>query len=167
MSNNETDQQERESKAGRNGGNKFQHGHPKYGGRKKGVPTRQTWLAREIAEQNGFNPVQVAIEVIMQGRLPAIVGKPGRDVSDEERLKMLRDLLSYLVPKLSAVQVTGNDGGPLAMASLDITKLMQDPELAVAAERLAIAIATGGNPPRTESFDDKSGAAIDIRRRPD
>jgi hypothetical protein len=135
------------------GGNKFQPGHPKYGGRRKGVPTRQTWLAREIAEQNGFNPVQVAIEVIMRGKLPATGAKPGRDVSDEERLKMLRDLLSYLVPKLSAVQVTGNDGGPVAVAGLDITKLMQDPELAQAAQRLALAIAAGETSPDAESSD--------------
>ena len=69
------------------------------------------------------------------GRLPATGVKPGRDVSDEERLKMLRDLLSYLVPRLSAVQVTGNNGGPVTVAELDIAKIMQDPELADAEQR--------------------------------
>ena len=37
------------------------------------------------------------------------------------------------------IQITGKDGGPIATAHLDVTQLMQDPELVAAAQALSLA----------------------------
>ena len=134
-------------------GNRFKPGHAKFGGRKKGVPTRQTWLARRIAEAENFDPVKIAISVVRDGVLPSTGKAAAREVSIEERLKCLRDLLGYLMPRLSAVQVTGNDGGPVAIAALDVTQLMADPALAAMAQTLSLA-ATAQTTTYNEPLDD-------------
>ena len=118
----------------------FAPGHKRLGGRKKGT---RSWSARVIAEEAGFHPVKIAMDVILLGRLPAVKGKESKLVSDEERLKMLREVFQYLLPKLSSQAVTGADGGPLAVATLDVTKLMASPELVAAAQRLALGITDG------------------------
>lgn len=112
----------------------------------------QRWSVREICEIAGFNPIAVMIDVIKTGRLPAIpIPNPHPEngegptvmaasiLTDEERLKTLRDLMRYAVPSLSAIQMTGKDGGPIATAHLDVVALMSNPELAIAAQTLSLA----------------------------
>jgi hypothetical protein len=117
----------------------FAPGHKRLGGRRKGT---RSWAARTMAEEAGFHPVTIAMDVILHGRLPAIKGRPQKPVSDEERLKALTNIFQYLLPKLSAQTFTGPDGGALQLATLDVTKLMMDPELAAAAQKLALGIAS-------------------------
>jgi hypothetical protein len=44
----------------------------------------------------------------------------------EERLKMLRDLQQYIQPKLTAVQVTGKDDGPVNVQTVDTAAIRAD-----------------------------------------
>jgi hypothetical protein len=84
---------------------------------------------------------QVALDVIMRGVLPTEGEKEPVKVSTEERLKALRDCMRYLLAPLSAVQITGANQGPLFVETLDVTRLMMNPELAAAAQKLALGIA--------------------------
>jgi hypothetical protein len=45
---------------------------------------------------------------------------------------------SFCHARLSAAQVTGKDEGPIAVAALDVTKLMDSPELVAMAQTLAL-----------------------------
>jgi hypothetical protein len=116
---------------------------PPGSGRKKAVLNRASWNSREVAMEQGFHPLRIAIDVIMKGTLPALNGQPARIVSDDERLKTLRDILQYMLPKLSAQQITGANDGPVALAAFDVTQLMADSEMLEAAQKLALALASG------------------------
>jgi hypothetical protein len=122
----------------------FQPGHPRYGGRKKGTPNKRTLLARDIAEKLKFDPIEVAVQVVVHGLMPT-TQKDGSvvlvPVGVDERLKMLRDLTQYIQPKLTSVQVTGKDDGPVQVASLDVAQILMNPELADAAQKLALQMA--------------------------
>jgi hypothetical protein len=59
----------------------------------------------------------------------------------EERLKLLRDISQYIQPKLTAVQVTGKDEGPVNVQTVDIAAILRDPAAAQAAQSLAMAMA--------------------------
>ena len=134
----------------------FQLGHgPVPGaGRKKGQgPTKFIWLAREIAEREGFDPFTMLITAFRTGTLPPIGGPGAVDpvskkplppvtINAEERMKCGRDLMRYLMPTLSAMQVTGADGGPLQLEQMDVTHLMMDPALAQAAQTLALGLSS-------------------------
>jgi hypothetical protein len=49
--------------------------------------------------------------------------------------------MSYLFPKLAASTVTGADNGPVAVATLDISQILANPELAKSAQTIALQIA--------------------------
>jgi hypothetical protein len=121
-------------------GGPFQPGHPRFGGRKRGSVSKRTQLARDIAAAMKFDPVKIAIRVIEEGVLR---NKDGSlvPVPVEERLKMLRDLQQYIQPKLTAVQVTGKDEGPVNVQTVDIAAILRDPAAAQAAQSLAMAMA--------------------------
>ena len=134
----------------------FQKGHTRIpgSGRKKGQsgPTKFIWLAREIAEREGFDPFTMLITAFRTGTLPPIGGPGALDkdkkplppvtINAEERMKCGRDLMRYLMPTLSAMQVTGADGGPLQLEQVDVTHLMMDPALAQAAQTLALGLSS-------------------------
>jgi hypothetical protein len=46
--------------------------------------------------------------------------------------------MRYVLPMLSAVQVTGVDGGPVEVAAFDVAALMKDPKMVEAATTLAL-----------------------------
>lgn len=131
----------------------FAKGHAKMGGRVKGSPTKpRVWQAREIVDREDFHPLEEAIHVIRTGYWPGkvptaaqLAATPAKfkPISDEERLKMLREIFKYVFPSLSAMQVTGRDGGPLAAATLDVTALMRDPAMLEAAQKLSLGMVTG------------------------
>lgn len=129
----------------------FAPGHVRVGGRKKGT---KSWSARAIAEEYGCNPARVLLDVVVKGRLPAIKGRPQHDVSDADRLDALKTLMSYMHPKLNAQTITGANDGPLAVAALDVTELLKDPELARAAQRLALGITSASIANSEAEWDD-------------
>jgi len=118
----------------------FKPGHQKFGGRKKGAPLKRTKEARDIADKLGFSVVEWLIIAATTG----ILLKPDGqfDVLDgAQRLDAGKTVAKYLVPALTAVQVTGKDNGPIAVAALDVTELMKSPASLQAAQRLALEIA--------------------------
>lgn len=123
----------------------FQPGHARMGGRKPGSVSQRTKLAREVAGALKYDGVRIAIEVITTGFMkmkdPVTGELTYQLVPVEERLKAHRDLQQYLQPKLSSIQVTGKDDGPIRTAHLDIVELLRDPKLAEAAQMLAFTIA--------------------------
>lgn len=71
-----------------------QKGHPKWGGRKKGVPNRNKVLARdEIEAYLGMSLAQKLMETIMEIRNP------------KDRAVCMSLLLQYCYPKLDAVAI--------------------------------------------------------------
>jgi hypothetical protein len=102
--------------------------------------SQRTRLARDIAAAMKFDPIKVAIRVIEEGVLR---NKDGSTVPVpvEERLKLLRDISQYIQPKLTAVQVTGKDDGPVNVQTVDIAAILRDPAAAQAAQSLAMAMA--------------------------
>lgn len=133
----------------------FQPGREKHplSGRKKGSVSKFTWVAREMAEAYGTHPMSLLMQVATTGTLPPIGGPgakdergkllPQRPVAIEEQAKCLRDLMGYLMPKISALAITGADGGPLQLISDEsMAKLMDDPESARQAQQLALRLST-------------------------
>jgi hypothetical protein len=145
-------------------------GHPKIPG--SGRPAGAgNWNARRVAESMNCSPLIVALTVIKTGYFPLAKGeKPEaqRRASPELFTKILLETLKLCVPSLSAVQVTGKDEGPVAVATLSITDLMANPSLAEAAQRLAVAMATQprqiGQAPDPDSIDDSLGPGAGVRR---
>jgi hypothetical protein len=121
-------------------GGRFAPGHKRLGGRQPGTRNKFSWSARQKAEEAGFDPVTLAMSVILKARLPPIKGQPSEKVGMEGRLSMLKEVMQYMLPKLSATQLTGANDGPVAVATLDVTQLMADPALAEAAQLLAISM---------------------------
>jgi hypothetical protein len=131
--------------AQRDGHGRFVRGHKRVhpGGRER--RRFSTWNTRHILEEYGVHPIALMIEAVLTGFLPPRIGedpKKREPISNEERMRTLRDLASYAVPKLVATQITGANDGPVAVTSLDITQLMSDPALAAAAQDLALGIAS-------------------------
>lgn len=98
-------------------------GHPKSGGRKPGVLNKKTlaYNANEMAETLGIDPFQIMLMFAAgdwQGlgyKYPSrtMFSKDGSTyeidvISPETRLTAAKDACQYLLPKRSAVDITGN-----------------------------------------------------------
>jgi hypothetical protein len=132
-------------------------GHAKWGGRKKGTQNKRTRFAHDVAENMGVDPVRFLLEIVHSDALQIVVtdpitgkvmlnpdGTPRRmwiAVTTQERLDASKTLIGYMYPKLQAMQITGQDGGPVEVASLDMTQILMDPELAKAAQQMALMLA--------------------------
>lgn len=83
----------------------------KTGGRQKGTPNKKTQDITMRLERLGFDPVKNMIEI-------------GRQAMAEGDLKLAMDankeLLQYIAPKRKAVEVTGEDGGPIQTQPIGI-----------------------------------------------
>ena len=114
----------------------------KTGGRKPGSLNKRTRQAIEICEAYNFSPVATMIAVITTGKLPNADGTFA-EVDTPARLDALKSLMPYIAPRLQATQVTGQNGGPIEVDSttLDIRAIIASPELAAAAQKLALAMA--------------------------
>jgi hypothetical protein len=122
----------------------FRKGRVKTGGRpKKSEATAKLWDPRAIAESAKFKGIESLIEVFRTGKLPVTAaGRVAQDASPAQRIDCLKQACSYLFPRLATTEVTGPDNGPLAMnvSTLDVTKLMENSELAQAAQRVALGL---------------------------
>jgi hypothetical protein len=130
---------------------RFELGHARYGGKKKG----NTQAARELAEAAGCSPLEFLIALIMSDTLEqsVIVGgkKTGKQtvlIPLDVRIDAAKTLAQYLHPKLNATALSGLDGGPIATVGCDLNELMRDPKFAAMAQDLALQMAARPDSPR-------------------
>lgn len=71
---------------------------PANAGRKKGTPDKKSLLVKEILENNGINLVEKILN-----ELP--------ELSSNDRVKALVQMLPYVYPKLVSAELTTNDEG--------------------------------------------------------
>lgn len=117
------------------------HAPIKGAGRKAG---RGNFSVRALATACNVNPFAISLEILRTQHLPVPEGSPdkkGRQVTTAEYVKVLVEIQTYLAPKMQATALTGAEGGPVAVAAMDVTQLMANPELARAAQLLALGMA--------------------------
>lgn len=121
----------------------WQEGHQKYGGRRK----RTAQMARDLADELGCDPLAFMMKIITcEVFEQTIIDEKGKEkrvkiaVDLATRLSACRDVAGYLYPKLSAQQISGNDGGPIAVAALDVAAILANPALAETAQQLALMV---------------------------
>jgi hypothetical protein len=126
----------------------FQPGHPRYGGKKK----RTAQAARELAESLGCDPLKFMMSLIDRDTyLQTVIGPDGKKtkvevaVTMDLRLDAAKTVVNYLYPRLNAQHVTSEAAVNLE-ATIDINKLMENPDLVDAAQRLSLAISSGIDP---------------------
>jgi len=119
----------------------FTPGHPRYGGRRRKPAT----AAREIAARLGVDPIEYLVRMLAEGTYESVeVGPRGGEtrvkhsVPLEMKVDIAKTLAQYIHPKLSAVAVTGEAGGPIETTSISANILM-DPDLAEAIQKIAFA----------------------------
>ena len=138
-------------------GNLFQLGHPKYGGRKKGVVNKRQKFAQQLAAEMKVDPVQFMLQVLNSNyiEIPVLAnavtgevklkpnGQPEMQkivVPLELRMDAAKAVAPYVYPRLHATQVTGRDDGPVEI-DLDIAAVLADPEAVAAAQSLSLRMA--------------------------
>jgi hypothetical protein len=137
----------------------WQPGHPRYGGRAKGVPNKDTFSILKTAERMAADPLEHLLSVVGCGgalKLPAIDPSNGKQLKDAngtlmyqwvavsltERIAACRAVMGYLYPKLQSTRISGADGvGPVEVATLDVTQIILDGDMAKAAQQLALMVA--------------------------
>jgi len=129
-------------------GHRFQEGHPRFGGKRKNTAAQ----ARAMAEEMGVDPLAFLLSIIGSDVIEQTVivdGKKSRvevAVSLDTRMDAAKQVMAYMYPRLMAQQITGTGDGPLEVATLDVTKLLQDPAMAAMAQDLAISLALSESP---------------------
>jgi hypothetical protein len=121
----------------------FQPGHARYGGRK-----RTASQVRAMAEKAGIEPMEymlklLTVDVVEEVKIDA-KGKERRvkvPVGHELKIDICKALLNFFHPRLNATQITGANEGPVELATLDLTPILANPELARAAQEIALALA--------------------------
>jgi hypothetical protein len=74
------------------------------------------------------------------------------------RLDAARTVAPYIYPRLSSTEISGPEGGPIPTAHLDVTAILANPQLAKAAQELALMVVeqeAGDRPtlPPTHSYE--------------
>jgi hypothetical protein len=123
----------------------FKIGHARLGGRKPGSLNKRTRQAIEICEQMNFHPAALLATVVLTGKLPNPDGTTV-EIDAAGRMDALKALCPYVMPRLQATQVTGKDDGPLAVATLDMSRILADPALVEQAQNIALALVEADRP---------------------
>jgi hypothetical protein len=121
----------------------FKKGHQKFAGRRPGSKNKRTRRAVEIARDMGVDPIEFLLSVVHCDTIDLATQDPvtGEVVRDEHgkpvltahaisldmKIDAAKSVAAYIHPKLTNTAITGADDGPIAMAGLDLTKLMADP----------------------------------------
>lgn len=92
-------------------------GHPKTGGRKKGVPNRTTVETREYIAKRA-DPVEFLCRVALGLQIVAAPAPGSREKALlrptlEQRLTAAQVLARKIIPDLKSQEITGKDGDPL------------------------------------------------------
>jgi hypothetical protein len=129
-------------------GHRFESGHPRWGGKRK----NSTQLVRDLCAEMDVDPMRFMLALIKDGFTTQVVIENGKKKRVEvvASLDMRADLSKYvskfLYPVLSASQISGPDEGPIAVAELDMNKLLQDPASVELMQSLALRMAGYGEP---------------------
>ncbi len=105
-------------------------GLPRTGGRAKGTPNRKNQVTRDYVIREGA-PLQFLCSVVRGKRFTA-AAEPGDRKrthvfpSMDQRLRAAEILSRKVLPDLKATEVTGKDGGPVALTLLDFLKGLPD-----------------------------------------
>ena len=127
--------------AQRNVVHRFPSGHPRFGGKKK----RSAAQARALADELGVDPLSYLLTLLASDVMEeAEIGPNGKvkrvnvPVPTSLKVDISKSILGHFYPKLNATTVTGADDGPIALATLDLTPILANPELARAAQEIAM-----------------------------
>jgi hypothetical protein len=85
-------------------GNRGSKPGEKRGGRQKGTPNKRTLAVTDKLAALGCDPIQRMAQIAMNEEVEVTI-----------RARLLTELAQYIAPKRKAVEVTGEDGGPLAL----------------------------------------------------
>ena len=105
-------------------------GYPRTGGRAKGTPNRKNQVTRDYVIREGA-PLQFLCSVVRGKRFTA-AAEPGDRKrthvfpSMDQRLRAAEILSRKVLPDLRATELTGKDGGPVALTLLDFLKGLPD-----------------------------------------
>ena len=153
----------------------FKEGHKKVGGRPKGSMGKRSQYAFELAERMKVDPLTFMLEVVASTavQVAAVNETTGEAVLNDDgtvkhvwvavplqtRLEAAKSLMSYLYPKLAATEISGADGGPVEVATLDVAEIMANPDLAKAAQQMALMLA------EQAADTDNDAATLALRKR--
>jgi hypothetical protein len=118
----------------------FQTGHKRFGGRPRGAKNVRTATAREIAARLRIDPLEWLLLAARTGRLKNDDGSVTK-ISSSDRITAAKNALPFVHIKRSSLSVQGRIESDLRSQHMDMTRIMLDPILAEAAERLALAMA--------------------------
>ena len=74
------------------------------GGRCKGTPNKKTMAVAELLGELGLDPIKQMGQIAMDEHVEVSI-----------RVQVLKELCQYIAPKRKAVEITGEDGGPLEL----------------------------------------------------
>ncbi|MDA1091482.1 MAG: hypothetical protein O3A85_14385 [Proteobacteria bacterium] len=101
-------------------------GHPRTGGRAKGTPNRANQITRDYIVEEGA-PIAFLCSVV-RGKRFAAAAAPGDAErahvypTMDQRLRAAEILARKVTPDLKSQELTGKDGGPVALTLLDFLK---------------------------------------------
>lgn len=100
-------------------------GHPRYGGRTKGTPNKNTSDLMSICEKHGIHPFEGMV----------ILAKEEKD--PDKKFDKLERIAQYVHPKRKAVEVSGGDGEAIdvGLSANDIAKIHADVRAKVSRDR--------------------------------
>ncbi len=74
------------------------------GGRCKGTPNKKTMAVAEVLGELGLDPIKQMGQIAMDERVEVSI-----------HVQVLKELCQYVAPKRKAMEVTGEEGGSLAL----------------------------------------------------
>ena len=92
----------------------------------------------------GVDPLEFMLSIIKSEVMDQTVIENGKQkkvktvVPLDVRLDAAKTVINYMYPRLNSTAVTGADDGPIALATLDLTPILANPELARAAQEIAM-----------------------------
>jgi len=99
----------------------------RFGGRVKGSQNKRTKQALEICERLRFHPAAFLATVALTGLMPNPDGST-TPVSPEDRLRAATALAPFVMPRLQATQISGDQDAPIAVErAIDMKRILADP----------------------------------------
>lgn len=137
-------------------------GHPRFGGRVKGSVNKKTAGIRALAEAMGTDPAETLLKIVQHDciQVPVIDPSSGKPLTDANgkpllqwiafstrmRMDACKELMPYLAPRLASVALSGSEGGPIKIATLDVTQIILDEDTARAAQQMALMLCDQQDP---------------------